>query len=113
MPRFECTNEDCSYSVTFSKIKYVTHCGRMVPDVNIICPDCGCGMEKVVTDTVSFEDIQVSQNRFASLSEKEQKEVLKKRSRDHFNKHDKAIVEQKRNDTIKSIKEQFTKNVKR
>lgn len=106
MPNFKCSNIDCSYSVSHARIKYRNVEGKLVPDMDPYCPTCG---DFLIQDLAEgpIEELSIAVGRFNSLSKAEQKEALHKRSQDHFKKHHKKEVEQKRHDTINNIKNKF------
>jgi transcription elongation factor Elf1 len=105
MPLFKCRS--CGKEQTVTQVKFVPSEGKLVPSSPIMCELCQEAMEMVPNDFTT--EISVSQNRFNSMSKDEQKDVLKKRSRAHYNKVRKGEVEQKRHDTIEHIKQTFTK----
>lgn len=108
MATFQCSNEDCSYSLFVHKVKFKNVSGHLQPDINLICPDCGNSL--VQEDTgVKADEVSVGHNRFQSLNDKDKKEVIKKRAKKHFKKYEEAEVKTKRQATIQSIKEQFSR----
>jgi len=105
MPKFKCTK--CIYTTFYTHVKYKVVEGNFVPDVELICPDCGSEVIADITEVPNFTEATVSVGRFDSMSKGEQKEVLKKRARANYNKYHKAGAQQKQHETIEAIKEQF------
>jgi transcription elongation factor Elf1 len=50
--------------------------------VPLLCPECGGDVELIMAETVSIPNI----NRFNSMSDQQKKEVLRKRSKAHFDR---------------------------
>lgn len=94
MPRYQCTNTDCSKfqeQITIPKVRFIFNkqTEKMEPSEPIICPECGKDLQHIATDgmpTIHF-------NKFESLTPQEKKEVMHKRSVDHFKKTDKGDLD--------------------
>ena len=91
MPRFKCVNEDCSLyekEILVEKVrfKWDESSKKLKPSPLILCSECGEELESIPTgNTEGF-----CFNRFDSLNTQQKREVIKKRSMDHFRKHDKG-----------------------
>jgi len=109
MPLFKCRS--CGKEQTVTQVKFVPSEGKLVPSPPIMCDLCQEAMEMVPNDFTN--EISVSQNRFNSMSKDEQKDVLRKRSRAHYNKVHKADASQKQHDIIEQVKQQFTKGLQK
>lgn len=107
MPFLQCIDPNCKGLLSVNKVSFHLDGGVLVGR-DLVCPKCSKGVIPV-PEELSISEISVSQGRFASMTEAEKKDTLKKRARKHFVKNDQAAVEQKRHDTIQQVKEQFKK----
>lgn len=109
MAEFKCIN--CEYTISKSKVKFIEENGDLVPEITFRCPVCDTPMELIPYST-TIGEVSFTPNKFASLSSDDKKAVLKKRSQAHFQRFDKAAVEEKRQSTIASIKQKFEEGIR-
>ena len=106
---FKCNK--CGYEVTKTNVRFKQEGSEMIPNFETLCPICKEGNLVLDESELTVGDINFEPNKFASMDEKGKKEALKKRAADHHKKFTKKEVEQKRNDTINNIKEQFERGI--
>lgn len=91
MPKFKCINESCSkleQEITVGKVKFVFNekLKTLKPSPPITCSECGQELESISTGNLEGFCF----NKFDSLNTQQKREVIKKRSQSHFQKHDKG-----------------------
>jgi uncharacterized Zn finger protein (UPF0148 family) len=116
MAEFICSNNEyCSFITHITKVQYRNFHGNLIP-VDLICPNCGSELipssSENIKEEINVDELSINVNRFASLNEKDKKEVIKKRAKKHFEKFNKVEVERKRNETIQNIKQKFEEGIK-
>ena len=106
MAEFRCSNEDCSYELRVAKVKYRSMRGNLVPDVHADCPDCGSPLVQEVPDADASK-INIGTTHFENMGPAEKREALKKRAKRHFALHSKKEVDEKRESTIREMRQKF------
>ena len=89
MPRFKCMNEGCSMyekEIIKEHIKYRMKEGRLKPDPQVLCQECEMEMDEIPTGNTGGFFF----NKFDSLTTHEKRQVIHKRSMEHFKKKDKG-----------------------
>lgn len=91
MPRFKCINGNCSLKdkeIIVEKVRFVfnNHSKTLEPSPSILCKECSDRLENIPTgNTKGF-----CFNKFDSLTTSEKRQMLHKRSMNHFQKKDKG-----------------------
>lgn len=106
MPRYRCVNDTCSMQlreILVHKVKMVYNKWKdvMEPSPLIICEECGKELEYVKQEG----PITCHFNAFHSMTPQQKREVMHKRSQDHFKKHDKG--------DLNNYKKSITDNLRR
>lgn len=113
MPNLICKNENCllfNKDQFFHKIQLKRINDKLQPINPVFCK---CGKELELKDESIFpSEITTSIGNFKMLSSTEKRESLKKRAKTHYEKNDKLMVEEKRRQTVESIKQKYLKNNK-
>lgn len=105
MSKFVCENKNCKdYGVIkfYSKESYSIVNNKYISS-NQKCPQCG-KMRKEILNNTPLSKKNISMAKYTSASPEIRKEILKKRSHDHFNKHVKHAKEDKLRETVKNFK---------
>ena len=94
MSRFKCVNKECPVfekEIVIGRTSWILDPVKkvMVPRNRITCVECGGEMEYVKEEG----EISVNFLQFDSLSSSEKKEMIHKRSVEHFKKKDKGDLE--------------------
>lgn len=106
--KFVCRNEQCErYGVEdeYFSNSYKVIGGKLVSN-NAPCPCCG----EIREEINPYKDIPLSEKnieigKYSSASSEDKREMLKKRSHDHFEKEIKPFKEHQLHETIKQFKE--------
>lgn len=108
MPKFKCVNKECKnfdISITVFKVSWIFNkaLNKLVIRNKIFCSECNSELEYVV----EAGDIKCNLLKFDSLSSEDKKKIMMKRNREHYEKYDKARVEDMRKKIIEDNKKQF------
>lgn len=106
--KFVCRNEQCErYGVEdeYFSNSYKVIGGKLVSN-NALCPCCG----EIREEINPYKDIPLSEKnieigKYSSASPEDKREMLKKRSHDHFEKEIKPFKEHQLHETVKQFKE--------
>lgn len=106
--KFVCRNEQCEkYGIEdeYLSNSYKVIGGKLVSN-NAPCPCCG----EIREEINPYKDIPLSEKnieigKYTSASPEQRKEMLKKRSHDHFEKEIKPFKEHQLHETVKQFKE--------
>lgn len=106
--KFVCRNEQCEkYGIEdeYLSNSYKVIGGHLVSN-NAPCPCCG----EIREEINPYKDIPLSEKnieigKYTSASPEQRKEMLKKRSHDHFEKEIKPFKEHQLHETVKQFKE--------
>nr|DAI70574.1 MAG TPA: type-2 restriction enzyme [Caudoviricetes sp.] len=106
--KFVCRNEQCErYGVEdeYFSNSYKVIGGKLVSN-NAPCPCCG----EIREEINPYKDIPLSEKnieigKYSSASPEDKREMLKKRSHDHFEKEIKPFKEHQLHETVKQFKE--------
>ena len=108
MPKYRCINLECSQydrEITIAHVKMIYN--KLTDELEnkdpIICRDCGQDLEYIKQEG----PITCRFNAFESQSPQRKREILHKRSQDHFKKHDKGDLDNYK----KSITDNIRKKV--
>lgn len=108
MSSYKCTNDQCPkfgvvedyYRDTFKMID-----GRL-QSVNAPCPCCGQIREEINPNKdIPLDQKNISIGMYTSASPEQRKEMLKKRSHDHYEKEIKPFKEHQLHETVKQFKD--------
>lgn len=109
MSKFFCRNSECDkFGV---EEEYLSNSYRYVAGVglqsnNAPCPSCGKIREEVDKNRdIPLSEKNIDVARYSSASPQQRKEILKKRSHDHYEKHVKPEKEHRLHETIRSFRE--------
>lgn len=91
MPKYRCVNEDCASfdrEITITKVRLVFNkeTQKLETTEPILCRDCGREMQPVKQEG----PISVNITTFSSKTPQEKREMMHKRSQEHFRKTDKG-----------------------
>lgn len=103
--KYKCTNPSCDaydYPIEVSKVTLVLHKGKLVSKLH--CEACGSPMEDV-TEREHHDFTGVNFGKFRGLNNEQKQEVLKKRTRRHYQTHIKEEAEFKVEEAKKQFKE--------
>lgn len=108
MPKFKCINDRCDkfhVEKIVSKVSWIWSDKeqKLVLRTPIKCSCCDESMEYVKEEG----EINVNLLRFDSLNPEDKRAMLRKRNREHYEKHDKARVESMRKQVINDNRQQF------
>lgn len=108
MPKFKCQNIRCTKfeePVTVIKVRWVfdNELKKLVIKDKIYCSECKSELEHIKNDG----PIECNLLRFDSMSPEDKRAMLKKRNREHYEKHDKQRVESMRKQIIQDNRNQF------
>lgn len=106
--KFVCRNEQCErYGVEdeYFSNSYKVIGGKLVSN-NAPCPCCG----EIREEINPYKDVPLSEKnieigKYSSASPEDKREMLKKRSHDHFEKEIKPFKEHQLHETVKQFKE--------
>ena len=106
MPKYKCINDQCSFfdkEVTVERVKmlYNKLTDQMEPKDPIVCKDCKQDLAYIKQGG----EITCHFNSFSSMNPQQKREVLHKRSQDHFKKTDKG--------DLNNYKKTMTDNLRR
>lgn len=105
--KFVCNNSeccDCSVVYDYPKNTYKMINGRLLSN-NAVCPKCGNIRDEVADDNkVDLKSLNIGKYSSSSLEEK--RNMLKKRSHDHFNKE----IKEYKNHQLNEVMNQFKKH---
>lgn len=109
MSKFICMNKSCEkYGITsqdYYRNSYILIDGNLVSN-NAPCPCCNKERKEYNEyDEVPLSEKNFSILKFNSCSKEDQRDILKKRSHDHYNKEIKPLKEHRLHETIKAFKE--------
>lgn len=108
MSNYRCNNKDCSkfgvieeyYSDKFKMVD-----GRL-QSVNAPCPCCGEIREEINPNAdIPLSEKNIGIGMYTSASPEQRKEILKKRSHEHFEKEVKPFKEHQLHETVRQFKE--------
>ena len=102
--KFICRNSqchDCGVVYDYPKNTYKMVNGRLLSN-NAICPKCGHIRDEVNDGDVDLKSLSVGKYSSASLDDK--RDMLKKRSHDHFNKEIKEYKDHQLNEAMGQFK---------
>ena len=104
---FICENKNCeNYG---KKFKFYNNTYRMINGAlvsnNAPCPCCGQIRKEVNPDDVPLSEKNIDLMRYDMSSPEEKREILKKRSHEHFEKKIKPYKEHRLNDAVKTFQE--------
>lgn len=104
MAKFICRNENCrkfgQVDEYFSN-KYKLVDGKFVSN-NAPCPCCG-EIREEVDESIPLSQKDIFVAKYSSLSPEDKREVLKKRSHDHYEKEIKPFKEHQLNEVVKQF----------
>ena len=105
--KFICKNENCErYGVEddYTTVRYKLVDGHLQADC-INCPYCGQLREEVNANTnIPLSEKNISIGIYSSASPEQRREMLKKRSHEHFEKEIKPFKEHQLHETINKFK---------
>ena len=102
--KFVCTNThcaDCGVPFEYSRNTYRMIDGRLVSN-NAACPKCGELRKEVNDGDVDLRSMNIG--RYSGSSMEDKREILKKRSHDHFNKEIKEYKENQLHEAMNQFK---------
>lgn len=104
--KYVCENTDCkNYGIEefFSKENYKYKNGKLIGE-HAICPVCGNIRKEINSgEEIPLSQKNISANLFNSMSTDEKREVLRKRTHEHFNK----FIKDKKDTLIHSAAKEF------
>lgn len=105
--KFVCRNKECSnYNVEYN---YLSNTYKYVNGVLLSnhaeCPKCGCTREEINTDDVPLSEKNIDLLRFDMCTPEQRKDILKKRSHEHFKKEIEPYKQEKINQAVNNFKE--------
>lgn len=109
MSKFTCKNNNCKRfgrTDEYFKNSYKFNSEGRLVSTNAPCP--ACGKERVEDSEgakIPVAEKGISMPKYSSMNKKQQQEVLKKRSHDHFNKKVKPFKEHQLNEAMRQFKE--------
>lgn len=107
MSVFVCNNKNCERygkEDEYLSNRYTLVGGRLV-SVNAPCPVCGMERKEFCeAENIPITEKNISIAKFASVTKEQKREMLKKRSHEHFEKHIKEEKEYKLHEAINNFK---------
>ena len=103
--KFVCENPDCkNFGVEFEELNntYKMSNGHLVSD-KAPCPLCG-QIRKEISDTTPLSQKNIYIGNYQMASPEGRREILKKRSHEHYEKEIKPLREHKLNEAVKQFK---------
>lgn len=105
--KFVCRNKECSnYNVEYN---YLSNTYKYIDGVLLSnhaeCPKCGCIREEINTDDVPLSEKNIDLLRFDMCTPEQRKDILKKRSHEHFKKEIEPYKQEKINQAVNNFKE--------
>lgn len=106
MSKFVCLNKDCrNYGVEDEYLSntYTMIDGKLVSK-NAPCPVCGKMREEII-DAVPLSEKNIEIGKYSGSSPQQRREILQKRSHEHYEKHIKPYKEHKLHEAVTQFKE--------
>ena len=104
---FICENKEClefgvPHTYTRNSYKYID--GKLVSN-NAPCPKCGQLRKEVNLDEVPLSEKNITLMRFDMSTPEQKREILKKRSHEHFKEKIEPYKQEKLNEAVSNFKE--------
>ena len=102
-----CRNENCSEcgkKYTFTRISYKYINGKLMSD-HALCPKCGEEREEINPNACPLSEKNIQLLMFDMASPEKQREMLKKRSHEHFKEKIEPYKKEKLNEAVTNFKE--------
>jgi hypothetical protein len=113
MAVFKCYNTSCDYSIDLFNTKFKSVGGQLIPsDLDTKCPKCSGHLVLNESTIAPMGEVSISFQKFNSGTPLQKKEMLRKRSKDHFKKFDEKEVSRKRFEAMREIRESFESHKK-